>query len=471
MKHYLGLLERDLGRNATTPVFYEPEKLINGHMLLCGTSGTGKTFQTMRFLASAARAGLGVDVFDVHEELDTLPGAKAVKYSQATRYGNNPLEIDPDPHVGGPMRQANFIIGLVKEITSGFGSQQEAVLRNLLLGVWRQAGIEQSEPSTWSRKSIDEATRTRLVDQFEYAKLREYYPTLDDLDVFAKRKILSLTIGSDDKTVIAFEQLVKTVQKLFQQISKKNQASDPDAAEKLAVQVEAQKSKVIGLYESFIMGLETGREIDDVLAFESADMLTSIMRRIDSLGATGIFRANPPPFGDCRVRVHQIKSLATDEQSLFVKLSLRRIFDEVKKLGPTRSGTELRRIVFLDEAHKYFSKDPDDILNVVVKEARKFGLALWCASQQPTEFPESFVANVGATVLLGVNAMYWKRMTTMMRISEEQLMRIRPKQALAIKMQAGGLADPDFMSVVVPNPDTEEGRRAAALVAQREMAA
>jgi DNA helicase HerA-like ATPase len=61
----------------------------------------------------------------------------------------------------------------------------------------------------------------------------------------------------------------------------------------------------------------------------------------------------------------------------------------------TRSGTELRHVIFLDEAHKFFSKDDDDIINVMVREARKFGIGLWCASQNPTDFPDSFLTNVG----------------------------------------------------------------------------
>ncbi|SKA74331.1 hypothetical protein SAMN02745130_01375 [Thiothrix eikelboomii] len=105
------------------------------------------------------------------------------------------------------------------------------------------------------------------------------------------------------------------------------------------------------------------------------------MQRLDLLNAAGIFRANPPPFTDSKVRVHQIKSLSNEQQVMFVKLRLQAIFDQCKRLGTTASGTELRHVVFLDEGHKYFSKEPDDIINVIAKEARKFGLGLWCASQ------------------------------------------------------------------------------------------
>jgi DNA helicase HerA-like ATPase len=122
----------------------------------------------------------------------------------------------------------------------------------------------------------------------------------------------------------------------------------------------------------------------------------------------------------------------------------------------------LRKIVFIDEAHKYFSKAPEDVLNVIAKEARKFGLGLWCASQQPTEFPESFLTNVGTTMLLGIHSSFWKRTSVMLRISEDELRAIRPKEVMAVKMMRDGEADPPFQVTIVPNPKTEAGRRAAA---------
>ncbi|MDD5395545.1 MAG: DUF853 family protein, partial [Thiothrix sp.] len=80
MKHYLGLSEYHLRQKQQEyPVYYEPERLINAHLLVCGMSGTGKSFQSKRLLGSAVQAGIGVDVFDVHDELDGIPGANACR--------------------------------------------------------------------------------------------------------------------------------------------------------------------------------------------------------------------------------------------------------------------------------------------------------------------------------------------------------------------------------------------------------
>lgn len=450
MLHTIGVDDLAAKAGRRELAVYNSDRLINGHGLFCGMSGTGKTFQSKRFLESAAKAGLQVDIFDVHEELESVAGAKAIKYSQATRYGFNPLEIDPDPHVGGPARQADFIVDLVRATSSGFGPRQEAVLRNLVLQVYQTAGIDMRRHSSWSRKAIDETTRDRLIAENEFVKLREYYPTLADLEAFAKRKMLALKIGGNSPAAQAFEALNRAVSQMNGLRTKRNRsAADEEAMATLDLKIETLQSKAHDLYGQFLGSLQTGQEIEDILAFDSAETLQSVMRRFDLINAAGIFNANPPPFGDARVRVHQIKALSDDSQVLFVKMTLRRIFDEVKKLGPTPTGVEMRRIVFLDEAHKYFDKDPGNIVNVVAKEARKFGLGLWCASQQPTEFPESFLTNVGATVLLGVHSAFWSRTASMLRISEEQLRAIRPKQTLAVKLQESGQAEPFFRSVSV----------------------
>ena len=140
---------------------------------------------------------------------------------------------------------------------------------------------------------------------------------------------------------------------------------------------------------------------------------------------------------------------------LFTKLRLREVFERCKQQGPTEHASELRHIAFLDEAPKYFSDDKDDIINVIAREARKFGLGLWCAAQEPTSFPQSFITNCGAKILLGIDSSFWKGAITKMRITEEGLRYIKPKQVLSIKLHRDGQSDPPFTNVVIPNDNAQ----------------
>lgn len=400
-------------------------------------------------------------MIDVHEELERAYGATACKYSQATGYGYNPLVLDQDIHSGGVETQVNFLVALVRSATPQFGAKQEAVLRYLLTDVYAASGIFQGTPGTWVREEMTEQMREELIAARDYQALRKYYPTMEDLKSYAKRKLTSLTIGGDNKAITAFEALRRNKAKLYQLQTKLARAADTPEIERLNKQIEDQRIKCIETYTAFINEIKTGREINDVMKYDSVDVLTGVLQRLDILmSAGGLFRSNPPPFGDASVRCHQLKSISTPQQVLFVKLRLRDIFDRCKKMGATRSGAEVRHIAFLDEAHKYFTEDGDDIINVIAKEGRKFGLGLWCASQQPTVFPESFLTNVGVTILLGIHSSYWKGMTSKMRITEEQLKYIKPKEVISVKQMKEGSADPSFQNVIVPNPSNQGGRDA-----------
>ena len=73
MKHYLGKSEYHLRQKQQDyPVNYEPDKLINAHLLVCGMSGTGKSFQSSRLLGSAAQAGIEVSVHAICSVLQVL---------------------------------------------------------------------------------------------------------------------------------------------------------------------------------------------------------------------------------------------------------------------------------------------------------------------------------------------------------------------------------------------------------------
>jgi len=463
MRHYIGLSEYNLRqKRQETPVYYEPSSLINSHLLICGMSGVGKSHQALNFLKSASRTNAEIDVFDPHDELDAIPGSTACTFSQATCYGYNPLELDLDIHTGGVNRQVDFFVSLIKSVTPQFGVKQEGALRNLLLDTYAACGIRQEEPRSWRKKSITEDLRTALINEQDVEELRKYYPTLEDLKAFTRKKVIALTLGGDNKCVTSFDQLTRLQRRLNSLQRKLNKEVDDQEIEQLEGQVEKTKDKCIEAYTTFIKAMDTGREIDDVLKYDSTDVLISVLQRLQLLSATGILSANNPPFGRSRVRVHQIKSISHEQQVLYVKLRLQDIFEQCKKMGPTPTGTELRHIAFLDEAHKYFTNEPDDIINVISKEARKFGLGLWCASQQPTAFPESFLTNVGATVMLGIHTSYWKRASSMFRISEDALKVIKPKEVMAVKLLFDGAVDPPFVNVVVPNPNSDLGKRAAA---------
>lgn len=288
ISHYFGLLEYAYKqKNQSTRVLYNPDSLINGHMLLCGMSGTGKSFQTIRILNTAAISGVNIDIFDVHEELDGVEGSVACKYSQATGYGYNPLVINPDIHSGGVEVQVNTIVKLIKDATPQFGAKQEAALRYLLIDIYAASGIRQKDAWTWRRDEMTEDMRDGMIDARNYDGLRKFYPTLEDLKSYAKRKIISLTIGGDNKAITSFEQLRRMKTKLHGLQGKFNKSTDDAEIERLTTQIAEQQSKCIEAYTAFVNSMQTGKEIDDVMKYDSVDILSGVLQRLDTLIMAG----------------------------------------------------------------------------------------------------------------------------------------------------------------------------------------
>lgn len=461
MRHCFGLNEYQLRQQKKQePVYYDPSVLINGHVGIFGMSGTGKTFQSVRMMDSATESGIELDVMDVHDELHVLRGCKAVRYSQATGYGFNPLVLDADPHTGGVYRQADFLVGLIREVTTQFGSKQEAALRNAIIDCYFNRGVYPDNPRSWARKQLTDQQRKQMQADRRWSELRDYYPTLQDLLEFIDYKVKTLKLGGNNKVQSLLDAVEKSHTSLQKQLQKSSRAAasgNDEEKTKLEGRVEAATQKWKEAFEDYVSA-GPGRELSDMIKYDSDEVLISVRQRLEILTAAGIFNANEPPFGDSRVRVHQIKSLSTPQQILFVKLRLRAIFEKCKRMGPTASGTELRHVVFLDEAPKYFSDDDDDIINIISREGRKFGLGLWCAAQEPTSFPQAFITNCGAKILLGIDSSFWKGTIQKMRATEDGLKYIKAKEVISVKLHAEGKSDPPFVNVVVPNPATYYGR-------------
>ena len=83
---------------------------------------------------------------------------------------------------------------------------------------------------------------------------------------------------------------------------------------------------------------------------------------------------------------------------------LEQIFERRKQAGVE---SDLKEIVVVDEAHIYFNDDPENIINMIAKEARKFGMGLICASQSPEHFSDDFVTNVGCNIITGIHEKFW----------------------------------------------------------------
>lgn len=458
MKHLVGMNDgKWRNEGMASPVVLDTDKLINGHMLIAGMSGTGKSYQIMQLLSSCARDRIQVDAFDVHEELDEAPQSATVKFSEATRAGFNPLAIYQDPHSGGARKQISLIIDMINRTSTKLGPRQESALRNLIGDVYFLRGIYADDARSWRKMEISESEYDRLIRARDYQSLRNYYPILRDVISYGERKLKILATGGDSKCLNALERVETSAAKINNLVTRYNKVSTDEEVEALNVQLGKEKEKAIEAYANYVQSIENGRELTDILKYTSRDTLISVIERLQALQNAGIFCSNPPDFGEATIRIYQVMSLSDDERRLLFYNRANQILRECMDAGKTPT---LRRILLVDEGHLYYSEDGDNPMNRIAKEGRKFGLGMVIGSQSPTHFSEDFLTNCGTVFLLGINESYWDLACRKLRIDRATLQATRAGEVLSLKMHTLGEANARFQSVNVLQSVVQQGLQA-----------
>lgn len=429
-----------LSQNNHVDVNWDYNSLVNAHALIMGKTGMGKTtflchiIQQMKNINPTPR----IHIMDVHGDID-IPSASSVRFSESTEYGLNPFVVSSDPHFGGVRKRVQDFIATINGCRP-IGSKQEAVMRHLITDLYAANGFFVDNHKSW------------VLNDGYHRKHAKRYPTMDDACRFSFGKLKQLIIGSDSKSGRALEELNKVTSKIYR-ISK--QQSLPGAAmdEALLEKAMTHRTEALNYFTEYVENLETGKELEDFVKYESKDVLKSTVERFDNLKATGIFKNKLPPFDiNNPLWRYDITALREDEKRMFVEFRLQEIFSSAMEKGPVR-GEEgiLRDIMIIDEGHLFFRDDQNNILNTISKEGRKFGLGLVCASQSPTHFSEDFFSSVATKIVLGVDQMYWDNLVRKMKIEQKYLQYIKPFHVIGVQMNNKGEMRSRFTMVRTPN--------------------
>jgi hypothetical protein len=501
MRAYFGKCAASARRGQDVNIVWDSSQLQNGHTLFIGRPGAGKTHQLRRFL-SAFQEGVDaarVHIFDVHDDLE-VPGASEVIFSQSTPYGLNPLEVGADPHFGGVNKTINAFLRTLNKVTGNLGPRQQPLLRNLLLDVYRARRIDPDNPATWhvdpeQAHYLSDGADGRLYLDIPYeekddaravAKVfwdsnmrapgyekgcwwvaaKDYtgaitrwlpatagrmHPTLEDVISYAKRQMMIAFMGSDQDAITALEAFIKASRAHYKQELarlKSGGMARPDALEESNSEKQRAAGKAIEAYGRYLDAVRTGDEVENILKYDKADF-KSVIDRLETLKASGIFKGVKPPFDpDARVWRYRIRALEREEKRLFVLFRLRELYNSAVERGEVKG---LRDIIVVDEAHLYADEDGEDMLSVLAREARKFGVAIIAANQTP-ELPKDFIASLATKVVLGIASEFNQQAISKMGMTSEMLKWIQPKMTMAIQMQDSSTTSGEWRGVLLRRP-------------------
>ncbi|RIY41029.1 DUF5710 domain-containing protein [Neopusillimonas maritima] len=487
-----GLCAHHYQRKVTQPITWDSRTAVNGHCLIVGMSGAGKTFQLCKMIdqmRSSSSKPVRFHVFDVHGDI-RIDSASSVLFSEQTRYGLNPLRVIPDPHYGGVRKSIQAFIATMNRVRA-LGTKQEAVLRSILNDIYARNGFKAKDPSTWyvnenEARLISDGSDGRMyldvpIEEKDDAKslgakwdagqkcwfvnISDYqgpiqrwppkttarsHPTLADALGMAKYILQKTFLGASVEAITHLQATNRAAAGMNRKLLKAHRLREAriDEAD-LSEEVEKAKKKAIDAYSNYVNSIQSGTELMDVLKYDSTEVLKSVINRLENLNATGIFKSTAPPF-DPRLPVwrYELSPLSLEERKLFVLFRLQELFNNAVQRGPQ---DHISDVIILDEAHIYADDDPDNIINTIAKEARKFGVALICASQSPTHFTEDFIASVGTKVILGIDEMYWRASVTKMRVPESALQWIKLTKSMLVQVKRQNDTKNEWSMVLIPS--------------------
>lgn len=412
---------------------------INGHMMFVGMSGTGKSYNLKKIIEEIMKEvpDAQFHILDVHGDLE-VKNSETIRFSEIDNNGLQPLKISDNPYFGGVRKRIRNFISTLNRTSRKLGSKQESVLISLLNDLYIANGFLPEDPKTWSLS----------YDPRFNSKYPKKYPNIKDLVNFTKGKLKQLYHGANSQAIYQLDILKKEVGKieLILKNAEKNRF-DETAKEKELEKLNKQKEKVKEVYNAYIDSIKTGKEFDEILKYDSVEVLKSVYEKITTLESSGIFKDNPLNNKERgKIYRYDIKSLNKDEQKLFVDILLEDIYDLVKEKGEQEYA---KTFIVIDEAHIFTTDDDEHILNIIAKEARKFGLGLILASQSFSHFTQSLISNCATKIILGLDEMDHVECAKKIQIDIKRFKYIIPRKTILVQIKEKGSSTNNYNDCVL----------------------
>ncbi len=410
------------GKNA---IDWDPAAVISPHILLLGKTGTGKSHQLRELVTKLGVSGIPrLHVFDVHGDLET-PNESYVSFKQSAGYGINPLLINDDKDWGGIRRRISTIIDTLNWTNRQLGSKQEVVLRCLLNDLFAANQYYENDPSSWT-------IGTKRI------------PALRDAILFGKAKLQALYTYTEGPAAEALQIVNRTAKRIY---TLKTKSRGTPSDEELDTLLK-HKATAIDAYTDYVTSIDSGRELENIMRYDSTEVLKGVIDRLETLEATGVFTAKRPPFDpNAPVWRYDIHTMPAPQRTFFINIRAQQLFERARQRGPCDRVNEF---IVLDEAHALgAANDSEHPVNKIAIEARKFGLGLLAASQATTHFSQDFLSSMGTKVLLGIDPIYQSDVSRKLQVPVQHLRNIQFQSTALVRVETKVASRHDFQEIAL----------------------
>ena len=404
--------------NPSQKYILDPDKpeLENAHILLSGGSGSGKTYTLKRIMDELKNKGKFTVVIDYHGDLET-PGENLIKFSYAENtHAINPFELEIDEEQGGVKTQTEVILRILAEyfFTKGrITKKQENLLEEIILDTYAAKGIFHNKPETWNKPV---PTMKDLGNVFEYISAHiegRGGAEFESGEIVALERIQQKIANiKDEVRSIGFLKETPELEDILKKADElENTVSDIAINERMADNNPQDKTENSSLDFSKIK-IEYYQKEGNVKSF------LNLYNYVYKVSNIGFFGNNLPKLkrGINRIDLSAFTSIGKPlvaklisellMQKFFRSAMLRGEYQYSKSYMP---NTKFDRAIIIDESKIALpsgaeKKDPFNIINRIVTEARKFGVSIILASQRIDHYSGDMLSNISVKVILGAKA-------------------------------------------------------------------
>ncbi len=194
---------------------WSPGRLNNGHMIILGGSGAGKT-ETIRCIAGELAAqAMPVVLIDFHGDMAASTGdVRSYKIREGGQYYFNPLELDPGIDEITPLRATSDFVDAISINFPTLGIQQRRKIKNIIKDCYQISGIT-GNTATWKRVLDFDDIESEIMDCEDEA-IPAYLEDIFDYKLFSGEEKISIpTILSGGITHINLNALPENLRYLF----------------------------------------------------------------------------------------------------------------------------------------------------------------------------------------------------------------------------------------------------------------
>lgn len=433
----------------------------NQHLLTCGISGSGKTTLLKELVKYLQARGKHIYLFDLQGDLG-IEGEHCVEFTAwDSEFGINPYEFgtgvkedelrelingapidDTTMSIlknSGPSVQVLEMIDIIKKnFMQTMGSNQEPILKRLLLDTYKMKGIIFDDYTTWLNPLPALEDTKMLIEQIQGA-------------------FEIISSGVDKGALKAIKQFVKAIEK---GIDAGAFAEMRDDGEIIGSDIVRKAHNSLDKY--VVSKVKNSAEVDEDDFFikhgidQSFYMRKDVIRvvgklgfHIDALIESGVFHSCKPTFKSGLNRI-DMSGLRHETQRFMADVFLGRVFrackirGEYAKLPPEKRkrGEKCDTYIVVDETKLIVpngkeKNDPFSYLNRIATESRKYGLGLIVVAQTSVHFPDEFLRNFFMQIVLTTNKADYENTRKNFAISKEQLAMVNEFGVALIKTRVG----------------------------------